>query len=91
MIYDIVIKRMMLRQIFVEADSKEEALDKVDQISPADIPLANWNNDCIDPIEDDIREFRNLKDAREFYGNGDDIPAYRVLAGRLFEIKEKEE
>ena len=89
MIYDIVIKRMMLKQIFVEADSKEEALDKVDQISPADIPLANWNNDCIDPIEDDVREFRNLKDAREFYDNGDDIPAYRVLAGSLFEIKEE--
>ena len=89
MIYDIVIKRMMLKQIFVEADSKEEALDKVDQISPADIPLANWNNDCIDPIEDDVKEFRDLKEAREFYDNGDDIPAYRVLAGSLFEIKEE--
>ena len=89
MIYDIVIRRMMLKQIFVEADSKEEALDNVDQISPADIPLADWNNDCIDPIEDDIREFRNLKDAREFYDNGDDIPAYRVLAGQIFKIKEE--
>lgn len=89
MIYDMILVRTMTKQVFIEADSEEEALDKVDQIFPDDIPLWNWNNDNINPNEDDIREFRNLKDAREFYDNGDDIPAYRVLAGSLFEIKEK--
>lgn len=89
MIYDMILVRTMTKQVFIEADSEEEALDKVDQIFPDDIPLWDWNNDNINPNEDDIREFRNLKDAREFYDNGDDIPAYRVLAGSLFEIKEK--
>lgn len=73
MIYDIVIKRIKPGDY---------------EISPADIPLANWNNDCIDPIEDDFKEFRDLKEAREFYVNGDDIPASRVLAGSLYEIEE---
>lgn len=89
MIYDIILVRTMTKQVFIEADSEEEALDKVDQIFPDDIPLDDWINDNINPNEDDIREFRNLKDARDFYDNGDDIPAYRVLAGSLFEIKEK--
>lgn len=89
MIYDIILVRTMTKQVFIEAGSEEEALDKVDQIFPDDIPLDDWTNDNINPNEDDIREFRNLKDAREFYDNGDDIPAYRVLAGSLFEIKEE--
>lgn len=89
MIYDIILVRTMTKQVFIEADSEKEALDKVDQIFPDDIPLDDWNNDNINPNEDDIREFRNLKDARDFYDNGDDIPAYRVLAGSLFEIKEE--
>lgn len=91
MIYDIILKRTMTKQVFIEADSEEEALDKVDQIDPYDIPLDDWNNDNINPAEDDIREFRNLEDAREFYDNGDDIPAFKVIAGILFEIKEDEE
>lgn len=89
MIFDIILVRTMTKQVFIEADSEEEALDKVDQIFPDDIPLWDWNNDNINPNEDDIREFQNLKDAREFYDNGDDVPAYRVLAGSLFEIKEE--
>lgn len=88
MIYDIILVRTMTKQVFIEAGSEEEALDKVDQIFPDDIPLDDWTNDNINPNEDDIREFRNLKDAREFYDNGDDIPAYRVLAGSLYEIEE---
>ena len=90
MIYDIVLKRTMTKQVFIEADSEEEALDKVDQIFPDDIPLDDWNNDYINLDEDDIREFQNLKDARDFYDNGDDIPAYRVIAGQLFEIEEED-
>ena len=90
MIYDIVLTRTMTKQIFVEADSEEDALSKADQIFPDDIPLDDWNNDHINMDEDDIREFPTLKEARDFYDNGNDIPAYRILAGQLFEIKEEE-
>ena len=89
MIYDIVLVRTMTKQVFIESDSEEEALDKIDQIFSDDIPLDDWNNDNINPNEDDIREFQNLRDAREFYDNGGDIPAYRVIAGQLFEIEEE--
>lgn len=89
MIYDIVLERTMTKQMFIEADSKEDALSKADQIDPDDIE--DWNNDWTEPDEGNVMEFPNLKEAREFYSNGDDIPAYRVLAGCLFEIKEKEE
>lgn len=87
MIYDIVLERTMSKQMFIEADSKEEALRKADQIDPDDIE--DWNNDWMEPDEKDVMEFPNLKEARDFYSNGDDIPAYRVLAGSLFEIKEE--
>ena len=87
MIYDIVLERNMTKQMFIEADSKEEALRKADQIDPDDIE--DWNNDRTEPDEKNVMEFQNLKDAREFYSNGDDIPAYRVIAGQLFEIKEE--
>ncbi len=87
MIYDIVLERTMTKQMFIEADSKEEALRKADQIDPDDIE--DWNNDWTEPDEKDVMEFHDLKEARDFYSNGDDIPAYRVLAGSLFEIKEK--
>lgn len=89
MIYDIVLKRTMTKQIFIEADSEEEALSKADQIFPDDIPLDDWNNDYIDLDEDDVREFPTLKEARDFYDNANDITAYRVLAGSLYEIKEE--
>lgn len=87
MIYDIVLERTMSKQMFIEADSKEEALRKADQIDPDDIE--DWNSDWMEPDEKDVMEFTNLKEARDYYSNGDDIPAYRVLAGSLFEIKEE--
>ena len=89
MIYDIVLERTMSKQMFIEADSKEEALRKADQIDPDDIE--DWNNDWTEPDEKDVMEFSDLKEAREYYSNGNDIPAYRILAGILFEIKENEE
>ena len=87
MIYDIVLERTMSKQMFIEADSKEEALRKADQIDPDDIE--DWNNDWTGPDEKDVMEFSDLKEAREYYSNGNDIPAYRVIAGSLFEIKEE--
>ena len=57
MIYDIVLKRTMTKLVFIEADSEEGALDKVDQIFPDDIPLDDWNNDYINLDEDDIRNY----------------------------------
>lgn len=87
MIYDIVLERTMSKQMFIEADSKEEALRKADQIDPDDIE--DWYNDWTEPDEKDVMEFSDLKEAREYYSNGNDIPAYRVIAGSLFEIKEE--
>ena len=87
MIYDIVLERTMSKQMFIEADSKEEALRKADQIVPEDIE--DRNNDWTEPDEKDVMEFSDLKEARAYYSNGNDIPVYRVLAGSLFEIKEE--
>lgn len=86
MIYDIVLERTMTKQMFIEADSKKEALRKADQIDPDDIE--DWDNDWTEPDEKNVMEFPDLKEARDFYSNGDDIPAYRVIAGQLFEIEE---
>ena len=87
MIYDIVLERTMTKQMLIEADSKEEALRKADQIDPDDIE--DWDNDWTEPDEKKVMEFPDLKEARDFYSNGDDIPAYRVIAGQLFEIEEE--
>ena len=57
------------------------------QIDPDDIE--DWNNDWTEPDEKNVMEFPDLEEARDFYSNGDDIPAYRVIAGQLFEIKEE--
>lgn len=84
MIYDIAIERKMTKQIFVEADSEEEALAKIDQIDPDDIE--DWDNDYMEPDEGNFLKFPTLKEARDFYSNGDDIPAYRIIAGQLYEI-----
>lgn len=86
MIYNIVLERTMTKQMFIEADSEEEALRKSDQIDPDDIE--DWNNDYMEPDEQNVMEFPTLKEARDFYSNGDCIPAYRVLAGSLYEIEE---
>ena len=88
MIYDIVLERTMTKQMFIEADSEEEALRKADQIDPDDIE--DWNSDYMEPDEKNVTEFPTLKEARDFYSNGDDIPAYRVLTGSLYEIEEEE-
>ena len=87
MIYDIVLERTMTKQMFIEADSEEEALRKADQIDPDDIE--DWNSDYTEPDEKDVMEFTTLKEARDFYSNGDDIPAYRIIAGQLYEIEEE--
>lgn len=86
MIYEIVLERTMTKQMFIEADSEEEALRKADQIDPDDIE--DWNNDYMEPDEKNVIAFPTLKEARDFYSNGDDIPAYRVFAGSLYEIEE---
>ena len=88
MIYDIVFERKMLKQMFIEADSEEDALSKAEQIDPDDIE--DWDGDYTDVNDDNVMEFHDLKEARGFYSTGGyDIPAYRVLAGKLFEIKEE--
>ena len=89
MIYDIVLERTMSKQMFIEADSEEDALSKAEQIDPDDIE--DWDNDYTEADDDNVMEFHDLKEARDFYSTGGyDIPAYRVLAGSLFEIKEEE-
>lgn len=87
MIYDIVLERTMTKQMFIEADSQEEALRKADQIYPDDIE--DWDNDYTEPDEKNVMEFPTLKEARDFYSNGYDIPAYRIIAGQLYEIEEE--
>ncbi len=64
MIYDIVLERTMTKQMFIEADSEEEALRKADQIDPDDIE--DWNSDYMEPDEKNVTEFPTLKEARDF-------------------------
>ena len=89
MFYDMTVEIRKTKQIFVEADSEEDAMKLAEYI--AEEKESDWDfggdyvSDEIEIDDGDILEFQSLEEARGFYDSGDEIPAYRVIQGKYIE------
>lgn len=92
MFYDLIVEmtECKVKQIFVEADNREDAVNKVQQIAKENGNNWDWDGSVSSSFSvnnKEIHEFSSLDDAHGYYASGNEIPAYRVKDGIVEEIK----
>ena len=85
MIFNMNFKYVKTKYIYVEADSKEEALEAVYRINPDDID--GWDDEYIDK-PDGVIEFQTYKDAKMFFPYPEeDTPIYKAVFGEVQRVE----